>query len=121
MAASETMKWTYEDLEVLPADGKRHEIIDGEHYVNPAPNLRHQRIVMKLGFAIHDYLRTNPIGEVWAAPVDVVFSEFNIVEPDITYLSNDRAEIAGGGKNLQGAPDLAVEVISPSSRKFDET
>jgi len=120
MAAGETTKWTYEDLEVLPADGKRHEIIDGEHYVNPAPNLRHQRIVMNLGAAIYNFLKTHPIGEVWAAPVDVVFSEFDTVKPDVVYVSNERSKIMSGGKNLQGAPDLVVEVISPSSRKMDE-
>ena len=82
-----TVKFTYEDFLNFPADGKRHEIIDGEHLVTPSPNTRHQRLVGKLSFALANHLRNTGSGEVFVAPFDVVFSELDVVEPDLLYIS----------------------------------
>ena len=82
---------TYEDFEQFPDDGKRHELIDGEHYVTPSPNLEHQAISMNLSGMIWSYLQAHPIGRVFAAPFDVVFSNFDVVEPDLLYMSTERA------------------------------
>ena len=119
MAAGETTKWTYEDLEVLPADGKRHEIIDGEHYVNPAPVPRHQLIAGNLFAALRQFVRSHRAGVVYHAPLDVVLSDETVVEPDILFVSQARLAIVGE-KNITAAPDLVVEVLSESNRRFDE-
>ena len=111
-------KWTYEDLLLLD-DGKRHEIIDGELVVNAAPNLRHQAVVRRLTVIISNWLETHPVGEIWASPIDVLFSDFEVVEPDLVYVSNERAGILNV-KNIKGAPDLLVEVLSDSTRRMDE-
>ena len=70
---SPSVKFTYEDFVKFPDDGKRHEIIDGEHYVTPSPNTKHQRIVSRLTASLGGYLDHHPIGEVFVAPFDVVF------------------------------------------------
>ncbi len=110
---------TYQDFLLFPDDGLRHEIIEGEHYVSPAPSARHQRILLKLSHLMQTHLDTNPSGEIFFAPFDVLLSEFNVFEPDLLYLSNERAHLLTS-KNLQGAPDLVVEILSPSTRSRDE-
>jgi Uma2 family endonuclease len=119
MAPATSTKLTYEDYCLLPDDGRRHEIIDGEHYVNPAPNTKHQRISRKIVVAIANFVEPRKLGEVFYAPFDVVLSDFDVVEPDIIYLSAARRDILTHA-NIQGAPDLVVEILPPSNRKYDE-
>src|SRR5712691_9906090 len=83
-----TTKLTYADYVLFPEDGLRHEIIDGEHYVTPSPSLRHQRISGKLFHLIQTYLDTHSIGEVFYAPLDALLGEFDVVVPDLLYVSN---------------------------------
>ena len=115
------MKLTYDDFVLFPDDGKRHEIIDGEHYVTPSPNTKHQRISMNLILVIGGWLEAHPIGRLFHAPYDVVLSLFDVVEPDLLYLSNERAAGIVTAKNLQGAPELVVEIGSTGTRARDET
>jgi Uma2 family endonuclease len=112
-------KLTYEDYVLIPDDGKRHEIIDGEHYVTAAPFLRHQRIVVRLTAQLAGFLRQHPLGELFIAPTDVLLSPHDIVQPDLLFVSNERASILTE-KNVQGAPDLLIEILSDSSRRLDE-
>jgi Uma2 family endonuclease len=119
--ASSSLKLTYDDYVHFPDDGQRHELIDGEHYVTPTPSLNHQRISRRLFFALASYLAASPIGEVFAAPLDVILSNVDIVEPDILYVSAGRRAETLSGQVVQGAPDLAVEIGSPSTRRRDET
>jgi Uma2 family endonuclease len=112
---------TYDDFVLFPDDGKRHELIDGEHYVTPSPNIRHQQILMNLLLLIGRWLEEHPVGRLFPAPLDVVFSPFDVVEPDILYLSNDRAAQVITPQNLQGAPELVIEIGSRGTRKRDET
>jgi len=112
-------KLTYDDLELLPYDGKRHEIIDGEHVVTPSPMVRHQDVVGNVHFHIKAFLREHPIGKVFMAPTDVVLSPIDIVVPDLLFISSERRSILTA-KNLQGAPDLVLEVLSDSTRRIDE-
>ena len=118
--ASPGVKLTYDDFVLFPDDGKGHELIDGEHYVTPTPNLRHQDIVGTLYLLIATYLIDRPLGRIFFAPLDVILSLFDVVEPDLLYVSRDRE-----GELLRdyvhGAPDLVVEVASKSTRKRDET
>ena len=115
------MKLTYDDFVLFPDDGLRHELIDGEHYVTPSPNLKHQQVLLNITLAIGGWLESNPIGRMFFAPFDVVFSRFDVVEPDLLYLSNARAAEALTSANVQGVPELVVEIGSPGTRKRDET
>ena len=102
-----SVKFTYEDFLHFPDDGKRHEIIDGEHYVTPSPHTKHQAVSSNLHGLLWAYLRQHPIGRVYAAPFDVVFSDRDIVEPDLLYISRERSTVLTD-KHVRGAPDLAV-------------
>ena len=111
---------TYDDLLLLPDDGRRHELIDGEHYVTPGPNTRHQRLVRRLLAAFEEYLRTHPdAGEPFVAPFDVLFSKFDVVEPDLLFIAADQPDILTE-KNVRGAPALVIEILSPGTRRVDE-
>jgi Uma2 family endonuclease len=111
---------TIHDLARLPDDGLRHEIIDGEHYVTRSPNTRHQRLVGRLFAAFVLYLRDHPeAGEAFLAPFDVVFSDFDVVEPDLLFIGTDQREIVTE-KHVRGAPAIVIEILSPGTRKVDE-
>ena len=118
-AAPADTRFTYDDFVLFPDDGKRHEIIDGEHYVTPSPNVRHQRLVKRLMFEIERYLKANPrMGEVFPSPLDVVLSPWDVVAPDLLLVAGDQSAIMTE-KNIQGPPALVVEVLSKSTRKRD--
>jgi|SRR3954470_10761824 len=115
-----SMRLTYDDFLLFPDDGRRHELIDGEHYVTPSPNRKHQQIVGNLHFLIRSHLEQHPVGRIFMAPFDVIFSRYDVVEPDLLYLSNERAaEILRD--YVHGAPDLVIEIGSVSTRHRDET
>lgn len=115
------LKLTYDDFLLFPDDGKRHELIDGEHYVTPSPSLRHQAISGRLHLLIGNWLADQPRGRLFYAPLDVLFSRFDVVEPDLLYVSNERAPELLIGQHVTGAPDLVIEIGSPSTRSRDET
>jgi Uma2 family endonuclease len=115
------VKLTYDDFLLFPDDGKRHELIDGEHYVTPSPNTRHQRISGRLYLLIGNWLEAHPVGQLFYAPFDVVFSNFDVVEPDLLYMSNARATEILTVKHVSGVPELVIEIGSPGTRKRDET
>ena len=119
--ANPAVKLTYDDFVLFPDDGQRHELIDGEHYVTPSPNMKHQRVLGVLHGLIWSYLEAHPIGEVFSAPFDVLFSTFDVVEPDLLYLSRESAAKALTPDNVKGVPDLVVEIVSKATRKRDET
>jgi Uma2 family endonuclease len=114
-----TVKFTYADLLALPEDGKRHEIVDGEHLVSPSPKTHHQRVSAALHYCLMAHVRTHRLGEVFAAPLDVVLGEGDVVEPDLLFVSNERRERTTDN-NIQGAPDLVVEILSEWNRRIDE-
>jgi len=110
---------TYDDFLLFPDDGQRHELIDGEHYVTPTPVLRHQRLLGRLHLAVANYLVANPgHGEVLLSPFDIVFSKWDVVEPDLMFIARDQYILTE--KNIVGAPALVVEILSPSTRKRDQ-
>ena len=115
------MKLTYDDFVLFPDDGKRHELIDGEHYVTASPNTKHQQVVVELVFLIRSWLEQHPVGQLFVAPYDIVLSHFDVVEPDLMYLSNGRAAQVMTAAHLRGAPELVIEIGSPSTRQRDET
>ena len=110
---------TYDDFVRIPDDGKRHEIINGVHYVTPSPVLRHQELLGRLYLAIGKYLEAQPaIGQVFLSPLDTVFSPWDVVEPDLIFVAADQLHILTA-PNIQGAPALVVEILSPSTRRRD--
>ena len=115
-----TIKLTYEDYRNTP-DDKRYELLDGELIMAPAPNLDHQQIDMVLGALLHMFVRERGLGKVFPAPCDVVLSDTDVVQPDLLYVSREREHILLGGDNVQGAPDLVVEILSPSTAAHDKT
>ena len=119
--AGSDMKLTYDDFLLFPDDGKRHELIDGEHYVTPSPNTRHQRISGNLHLLIGSWLEAHPIGQIFYAPFDIVFTRFDVVEPDLLYMSNERAAEILTTQHVTGAPEIVVEISSPGTRTRDET
>src|SRR5262245_51221412 len=111
--------YTYEHFLELPVDGKRYEIIDGQLYVAPAPNIRHQNSSMSLSSQLFVHVRQLRLGRVFAAPTDVYLANDAIVEPDILFVRRARRDIITD-QHVRGAPDLVVEIISPSSTRTDQ-
>jgi Uma2 family endonuclease len=101
----------------LPNDGKRYQILDGVLDVTPAPTPRHQQVSKRLQARLMQALEPDE-GEVFNAPIDVVFDAHNIVQPDLLFIRKGRLNIVGPA-NIQGAPDLVVEILSPSNRRTD--
>lgn len=116
----QTKVWTYDDLLETPDDGKRYEIIDGELFVAAAPLLKHQAALSETNDLVKGFVRVNDLGQVYFAPVDVFFSSTNVVEPDLIYVSWETLARSGAAR-IDGAPDLVVEVLSPSTRRIDLT
>lgn len=103
---------TVNDLDAMPEDGNRYEVIEGELIVSRAPGLTHQSMSMNLAVNIKNFLSQNPIGEVWTTP-GVIFSEFSGVIPDIVFVSHERRAEIASGERITGAPDLVIEIVSP--------
>ena len=118
MGSVAARKLTYADFEKIPADDFRHEIVEGEEFMTPAPNLDHQTVVGNIFRLLANHVVPRKLGRVFVAPTDVVLSEHDVVEPDVMFVSEQRASILTE-KNIQGAPDLVVEVLSPSTAALD--
>ncbi len=115
----ETAKlYTYADYLKLPEDGIRYEIIAGELFMSPAPILGHQLTIGRLHVAIANFLDKKPLGEIFLSPTDVVLSQINILQPDLVFVAREKFEILTR-ENIQGAPDLVVEVLSHGTEKRD--
>ena len=113
----EKKRYTYDDYLKTP-DDKRYELIEGELYMTPSPITNHQRISRKIEFLLEKFVTENDLGEIFDAPYDVYFDDENVVQPDILFISKDRLNIIGD-KNLQGAPDLVIEILSESNAYRD--
>lgn len=113
----EKKKYTYEDYLKTPED-ERYELIEGELLMTPSPIPRHQRISGKLEFELRKFVTENNLGEIFDAPCDVYLDNENVVQPDILFISKERLNIIGE-KNIQGAPDLVIEIISEDTAYRD--
>jgi Uma2 family endonuclease len=113
-AAKTRAKMTYDQLQLLPDDRQRHELVDGELLMTPSRSARHQRIVRNLALALSEHVTRDRLGEILFAPFDVVFEDYSVVEPDILFVSAARASIIGE-EAIHGAPDLVAEILSPST------
>ena len=117
MAVAEAIKFTYEDY-LLMEEEKRYEIIDGRRYMVPAPTPYHQWISSRLERALDDYVAQYGLGVVLHAPCDVVLSPTDIVQPDILFIAQEHRGIITE-RNIWGAPDLVVEILSPTTAAKD--
>lgn len=118
--ATTAAKLTYEDLLRFPEDdGLRHEILDGEHFVRPSPSCWHQKVLQNLYRELDAFIRPRRMGELFCVAIDVVLGQHDVVVPDLLFVGAERVDMFTAA-NCQGAPDLVVEVLSPSGRKRDE-
>jgi Uma2 family endonuclease len=106
----------YGDYSAIPPDGKRYELLNGEVYGAPVPSPLHQRLVLRLARALQDYF--GPRAEVFVAPIDVVFSPHDVVQPDIVAVEN-QAQVSQRG--IEGSPLLVVEVLSSATAIYDRS
>ena len=111
------IRFTYRDYVLLPEQDRR-ELIDGDFHMVPAPKPKHQRSLANLAFRLEGHARRNRLGTVFLSPLDVILSDDNVVQPDILFVSAERNEIITED-NIQGAPDMVVEVLSPSTADRD--
>lgn len=110
---------TWQDVQQMPDDGNRYEAIEGDLYMTPAPTVRHQRVSQRLFRALYDLLQAPGHGEVFYAPLGVEFPATGEgVQPDLLFVSSERRGIIGEAW-LMGAPDLVVEILSPSTSSRD--
>jgi Uma2 family endonuclease len=105
---------TIADLEIMPDDENRYELVEGELIVSRAPGLTHQRVLLNLSTIIKNYLEQNPVGEVFATP-GVIFDGFNSVIPDLAFVSRERLPLIAPEERITAAPELMIEIVSPGS------
>jgi Uma2 family endonuclease len=109
---------SFAELQQWPDDGRRYELYDGEVIVVPSPFPRHQRVAMHIGFVLSDYESANG-GFVFAVPIDIVLSEYDVLQPDVVYFREARRHVIDMMEATRAAPDLAVEVLSRSTERRD--
>lgn len=111
-------KLGYREYCCFPDDGRRHEIIDGDHYVTPAPSTAHQTISKRMQHQLYTQIELAGLGIVFNAPVDVQLTEHDIVQPDLVVILADRTRMITPTK-VNGVPDLIIEILSPSNAAHD--
>jgi Uma2 family endonuclease len=109
---------TAADYAVLPDDGQRYQLLQGELVMTPSPSRWHQEVSRELEFRLLAHVREHDLGEVFDAPLDVTLDDRNVVQPDILFVSKARAGILQGARII-GAPDLCVEILSPGTERLD--
>ncbi len=112
------VKFTYEDYLTTPED-KRYELLDGDLIMVPAPNLKHQHVLGNLHYHLRRFITEHGTGRLLLAPCDVFLSDTDVVQPDLLFVSREREHLLSGGENVQGAPDLVIEILSPSTETKD--
>lgn len=102
------------DLESLPDDGNIYELFEGELTVSKAPALKHQELITNFSIILGNYLWQNPVGQIWVTP-GVIFDEYNSAIPDLVFVAKERISQIASGIHIVGAPDLAIEIMSPGT------
>ena len=118
MAIGIKTRLDYDDYCAIPADGKRYELLDGQVYVTPAPSPLHQRVSKRLQRLLEAYFEEPGRGEVFDAPIDVILTPHDVVQPDLVVVT-DPGLVSRRG--IEGAPTLVVEVLSPNTTVYDRT
>jgi Uma2 family endonuclease len=110
---------TYDEYRLLPEDGKRYELMDGDLFVSPAPSTRHQTVSRRLQFALMQSLEVPGLAQIFNAPCDVIFEPTSVVQPDLVIVGAARAHIITA-RAIEGVPDVVVEILSPGGSDRDE-
>ncbi len=110
--------YTYAEYAALPSDGRRWEVIDGDFEVTPAPAPRHQTVSRRLQFELMKQLEETGVASVFDAPIDVILSDTDVLQPDLAILRTERLHFVTE-RGIEGPPDIVVEILSPSSRVMD--
>jgi Uma2 family endonuclease len=108
---------TIADLEAMPDDGNRYEIIEGELFVSCAPGLTHQIVSDNIVYLIRSYLKSNPVGTV-VSTIGLILTEYSGVIPDIVFFTHENYERVVSGERLTSAPDLVIEILSAGSENL---
>ena len=111
-------KMTYTDFCLLPVDGNQHELFDGDLVVTRSPNVRHQRVVVRLCSQLLNYVEAHSLGLLLIAPLDTIFDSYTVLQPDILFVSRERVPVVVQ-ERIEGAPDLTVEILSPNTVERD--
>jgi len=111
-------RFGYRDLLAMPEDGRRYEIHGGDLVVVPSPLLRHQIAAMEIVTLLNDYRRKCG-GVAVTAPFDIVFDEYDVVQPDVVFFRAERLHLLDPNSVARAAPDIVVEVLSPSTAAID--
>ena len=109
---------TYDDYRLLPNDRNRYEILDGELSVTPAPRTQHQRTSSHLHVILANHIRARHLGEIYAAPIDLILASTTVVQPDLIFIRNDRRHIVTE-RAIEGSPTLLIEILSPTTHQID--
>ena len=109
---------TVENYKILPENGPRYQLIEGDLYMAPAPNRYHQDISRNLEYILLEYLEDHPIGKLYDAPFDVYLDEHNVFQPDIVVVMKPRLAILTDA-GAEGTPDFVVEILSPKTARLD--
>jgi Uma2 family endonuclease len=110
---------TYEAYAVLPEDGRRWELIDGDFEVNPAPSPRHQTVSRRLQFELMRTLEEPGRALVFNAPIDLILSPHQVLQPDLAIIRSERQQLVSD-RGIEGPPDIVVEILSPATRVLDQ-
>ncbi|MGH8021025.1 MAG: Uma2 family endonuclease [Opitutaceae bacterium] len=109
---------TVEDYRATP-EGTRYQLVEGELHMAPAPNRFHQDVVLNLVRILDAHVRTHRLGKVYVAPIEVYLGEHDVFQPDVLFVSNERSHVLAED-GLHGAPDLVIEILSPSNAQLDK-
>lgn len=119
MVTKPATKLTYADYLNAPGE-ERYELIDGGLVVVGSPSIAHQTVSMGLSLEVGNFVRERALGQVFHAPTDVILTDTDVVQPDLVFVSKERGHVVTSA-NIQGAPDLVVEILSPSTASLDRT
>ena len=109
---------TYDDYCLLPNDRNRYEILDGELSVTPAPRTKHQSVSSHLHRILANSIVANQLGDIFAAPTDLILAPTTVVQPDLIFIGNDRRHIVTE-RAIEGSPTLVIEILSPTTHRTD--
>jgi len=110
--------WTYDDYAALPDDGHRYEIVNGVLVMAPARTPEHQDIVLEIAAYLRTHVKLAGLGRVFPGPIDVELGPKDVFQPDVVVLLNAHLDRVAA-KKIIGAPDLVVEIASPSTAALD--
>lgn len=122
MAVNPYIMFSVEDYKNLAeSETERYELLGGELLMTPSPTWKHQAVLLRLANRLQTFVEEHRLGHVAVSPLDVVLSEHNVAQPDILFISQERADIIDEDGDVRGAPDLVIEILSPSTIERDRT